>query len=90
MVGLVCGTSASVCVQAVPEVPHEAPERLHPFGERDDDVDDGAASVHALALHLHGRAERPEEKELGEVLRAVAFEHQLIDGTTVSLCAGQA
>lgn len=82
-------TSASICGQAVPEVAHEPTERLHPFRERDDDVDDGATRVHTLTLHLHGWAERPEEKELREVLRPVAFEHQLIGAAPGSLCAGQ-
>ena len=73
----------------IPEVVDELPECVRPFGKRHDDVDERAARVHALALHLRHRAERPEEHELCEVLRAVAFKRQLVNCSSVPLCTSQ-
>lgn len=73
----------------LPEVVDELLECLHPLGERNDNVYDDAVRVHALAPHLHQRAEGPEEDELREAPRSVACERQLIDAASVPLCASQ-
>lgn len=72
-----------------PEVADELLERLHPLGQRDDNVDDDAVGVHTLTPHLHHGTEGPEEDELGEALRTVAFKQQLIDAASVPFCASQ-
>lgn len=86
-------TSVSRCVfihfQAVPEVVHELSECVRPLGERYNDIDHDAR-VHGLALDLHHRTERSEEHELREVLWAVAFEHEVIEASSVQLCPSQA
>ena len=73
----------------IPEVVDELPESVRPLGKRHNDVDEDAARVQALALHLQHGTKRPEEHELSEVLRAVAFKHQLIDGSSVPLRTSQ-
>lgn len=73
----------------IPEVGDELSECVRPLGKRYDDVDEHAARVHTLAPHLHHGAERPEEHKLCEVLRAVAFKHQMINCSSVPLCASQ-
>ncbi len=75
--------------QMIPEVVDELPECVCPLGKRHDDVDEDAASVQSLALHLHHGAKWPEEHELSEVRRAVAFKHQLVNASSVPLCASQ-
>lgn len=75
--------------QRIPEVADELPECVRPLGKRYDDVDEHASGRHSLALHLQHGAERPEERELREVLRAVAFEQQLVRGPSVPLRTGQ-
>lgn len=78
-----------VHLRMLPEVAHELLEGVHSPGQRHDYVDDDAVCAHAVTLHLHQGPKRPEEDELSEVLWAVAFEHQLIDGPSGPLCASQ-
>lgn len=73
----------------IPEVVDEPPECVRPLGKRYDDVDERAARVHALALHLHHGTKGSEEHELCEVPRTVAFKHQLVNGSSVPLCTSQ-
>lgn len=73
----------------IPEVVDELPKCVRPLGKRHNDVDEDAACVQTLALHLQNGTERPEEHELSEVPRAVAFKHQLVDGSSVPLRTSQ-
>lgn len=69
----------------IPEVADKLPESVRPLGKRYDDVDKHAACVHPLVLNLHHGGERPEEHQLGEVPRAVAFKRQLVNSSSVLL-----
>lgn len=73
----------------IPEIVDELPECVWPLGKRYDDVDEHAARVHALTLHLHQRTKRPEEHKLCKLLRAVTFKHELISGSSVLFCSSQ-
>lgn len=83
------GDNVFIHSQTLPEVVDELSERVRPLRQWYDDVDEHAARIHALALHLHHGAERPEEHELHEVLRVVALKHQLVHCSSVPLCACQ-
>lgn len=75
--------------QTIPEVVDELPECIWPLGKRYDDVDEHAASVQALTLHLHHGTKWPEKHKLCEVPRAVTFKRKLINASSVSLCTSQ-
>lgn len=75
--------------QKIPEVADELPECVGPLGKRYNDVDERATCVNPLTLHLHHGAERPEEHQLCKVLRAVAFKHQLVNGSFAPFCTSQ-
>lgn len=78
-----------VHLKLLPEVGDELPEGVHPPRQRNYYVDEDASCVQVVTLHLHQRPKWPKENELGEVLRAAAFEHQLIYSPCVPLCASQ-
>lgn len=73
----------------IPEVVDKLLECVRPLRQRYDDVDEDAACVQTLALHLYHRTEGPEESKLGEVPWAVTFKHQVVHSPSVPLCTGQ-
>lgn len=73
----------------IPEVVDELPECIWPLGKRYDDVDEHAASVHDLTLHLHHWTKWPEKHKLREDPRAVTSKRKLINAPSVSLCTSQ-
>lgn len=83
------GPASDFTFQMLPEVVDELLECVCPLRQRYNDVDEAAARVQTLALHLHHGPEWPEEHELSEVSRAVAFKHQLVNGASVPLGTSQ-
>lgn len=73
----------------LPEVFDELFERVYPLRQRYDDVDDDALRVHNFTLHFHHGAKRPEEYKLREVPWTVTFKRQLVNASSVPLCASQ-
>lgn len=73
-----------------PEVVHELLELVGASGQRHDDVNGHVGRVHALALHLHQRAEGTEEDQAAELVAGLASEGQFVERPLVLLCAGDA
>lgn len=73
-----------------PEVVHELLELVGASGQRHNDVDGHVGRVHALALHLHQRAEGTEEDQAAGLVAGLASEGQFVQRPLVLLRASDA